>query len=87
MTEIFTTPALALEKGYSGLIYGSSKLFFANLFAIVFTLVFTVVMSFIIIKVIALFIPLRVTKREEAIGLYDSEHEETAYPTFLGLDA
>lgn len=87
MTGIFTTPALALEKGYSGLIYGSSKLFFANLFAIVFTLVFTVVMSFIIIKVIALFMPLRVSKREEAIGLDDSEHEETAYPTFLGLDA
>lgn len=87
MTGIFTTPAFALEKGYSGLIYGSGKLLLANVSAIVITIVFTSVVSFVIIKVIALFMPIRVTDREEAIGLDDSEHNETAYPTFLGLDA
>ena len=40
-----------------------------------------------IIKVIGLIMPIRVTDRAEAIGLDDSEHEETAYPTFLGLDS
>ncbi len=30
---------------------------------------------------------IRVSDREEAIGLDDSEHDETAYPTFMGLDS
>ncbi|MBK0083221.1 ammonium transporter [Lactococcus sp. S64] len=87
MTGIFATPALAPEKGYAGLIYGSGKLLLANVSAVVFTVVFTALVSWIIIKVIALFMPIRVSDRAEAIGLDDSEHEETAYPTFLGLDS
>ncbi|MFC4651580.1 ammonium transporter [Lactococcus nasutitermitis] len=87
MTGIFTTPALALQKGYSGLIYGSAKLLLANITAVLFTIVFSAVVSFVIIKAIAIFMPLRVSQREESIGLDDSEHEETAYPTFLGLDS
>ncbi len=31
--------------------------------------------------------PLRVSDREEAIGLDNTEHGETAYPTFMGLDS
>ncbi len=84
MTGIFATPALAPEKGYAGLIYGSGKLLLANVSAVVFTVIFTALVSWIIIKVIALFMPIRVSDRAEAIGLDDSEHEETAYPTFLG---
>ncbi|MFC4651581.1 ammonium transporter [Lactococcus nasutitermitis] len=87
MTGILTTPALALRKGYSGLIYGSGKLFIANIVAILFALVFSGGVSFIIIKVIGLFTEIRVTDHAEAVGLDDSEHEETAYPTFLGLDS
>ncbi|HCN74615.1 ammonium transporter [Pseudolactococcus plantarum] len=87
MTGIFTTPALALEKGYSGLIYGSAKLFVAQIGAIVFTVIFSAVMTFIIIKVISLFTAIRVSDRAEAVGLDDSEHDETAYPTFMGLDS
>ena len=87
MTGIFTTPALALEKGYSGLIYGSAKLFIAQIGAIVFTIIFSAVMTFIIIKVISLFTAIRVSDRAEAVGLDDSEHDETAYPTFMGLDS
>lgn len=87
MTGIFATPALAPEKGYAGLIYGSGKLLLANVSAVVFTVIFTALVSWVIIKVIALFMPIRVSDRAEAIGLDDSEHEETAYPTFLGLDS
>lgn len=87
MTGIFAKPALAPEKGYAGLIYGSGKLLLANVSAVVFTVIFTALVSWIIIKVIALFMPIRVSDRAEAIGLDDSEHEETAYPTFLGLDS
>ena len=84
---LIATPALAPEKGYVGLVYGSGKLLLANLTAVVFTVIFTALVSWIIIKVIGLIMPIRVTDRAEAIGLDDSEHEETAYPTFLGLDS
>lgn len=87
MTGIFATPALAPQKNYVGLIYGSSNLLIANLSAVIFTIIFSALVSFIIIKAIALFMPIRVSDRAEAIGLDDSEHEETAYPTFLGLDS
>mgnify|MGYP007041486225 FL=1 len=33
------------------------------------------------------YIPLRVSDRDEAIGLDDCEHKETAYPTFMGMDS
>ncbi|GFH40684.1 ammonium transporter [Lactococcus insecticola] len=87
MTGLFTTPALALEKGYSGLVYGSGKLFLAQIEAILFTIVFSAVVTFVIIKIISLFTEIRVSDRAEAVGLDDSEHDETAYPTFMGLDS
>lgn len=87
MTGLFTMPALALEKGYSGAVYGSVKLLIAQIEAIVFTIIFSAVVTFIIIKVIALFTEIRVSDRAEAVGLDDSEHDETAYPTFMGLDS
>ncbi|MGO2742383.1 MAG: ammonium transporter [Pseudolactococcus laudensis] len=87
VTGIFTVPSLALEKGYAGLVYGSGKLLLAQLEAILFTIVFSAIATFIIIKAISLFMAIRVSDREEAIGLNDSEHDETAYPTFMGLDS
>jgi Amt family ammonium transporter len=67
--------------------YGHTKLFVAQLIAIAITLVYAGLASFVIIKVIGLFLPVRATDREEAIGMDDSEHDETAYPTFMGLDS
>jgi Amt family ammonium transporter len=87
MTGVFATPALALEKGYAGVIYGSAKLLLAQIEAILFTIVFSAVITFVIIKLISLFMAIRVSDREEAVGLDDSEHDETAYPTFMGLDS
>lgn len=86
MTGIFTTPKLALESG-AGLFYGETKLFFAQLLSIVFTLIYAAVISFLIIKVISLFMSIRVSEHEEAVGMDDTEHDETAYPTFMGLDS
>lgn len=87
VTGIFTTPDLALDKGNIGLIYGNPRLFLVTLGAIVFTIVWSAGMTFIIIKVVGLFTRLRVSDKEEAIGLDDTEHGETAYPTFMGLDS
>lgn len=86
-TAIFTTPDLALDKANIGLIYGNGHLMLVTVLAIIVTILWSGIMSYVIIKVIGKFMPLRVDKRSEAIGLDDSEHEETAYPTFMGLDS
>lgn len=87
VTGIFTTPELALDPENIGLIYGNPRLFLVTLAAIVFTIAWSAGMSFVLIKGIAYFMPLRVSDKEEAIGLDDTEHGETAYPTFMGLDS
>lgn len=87
VTGIFTTPELALDPENIGLIYGNPRLFLVTLAAIVFTIAWSAGMSFVLIKGIAYFMSLRVSDKEEAIGLDDTEHGETAYPTFMGLDS
>ena len=86
-TAIFTTPDLALDKANIGLIYGKAHLFIVTILAIIFTAIWSALVTYGIIKVIAHYMPLRVSDRDEAIGLDDSEHKETAYPTFMGLDS
>ena len=87
MTAIFTMPALTPEEGNFGLLYGGIHLFSATIIAIIFTIIWAGVATFVIIKVIGLFMELRISDREEALGMDDSEHSETAYPTFMGLDS
>lgn len=87
VTGLFTTPELALDPDNIGLIYGNPRLFLVTIAAIVFTIVWSAGMTFVLIKGISFFMPLRVSDREEAIGLDNTEHGETAYPTFMGLDS
>ncbi|BCP64487.1 ammonium transporter [Streptococcus parasuis] len=87
VTGLFTTPELALDPENIGLIYGNPRLFLVTIAAIVFTIIWSAGMTFVLIKGISFFMPLRVSDREEAIGLDNTEHGETAYPTFMGLDS
>lgn len=84
MTGIFADPAVG---GKAGLFYGNVQLFLVQLESIVFTIVFAGLLSFVIISVIKFFMPIRVTDSEEALGMDRIEHDETAYPTFMGLDS
>ena len=84
LTGIFADPSV---NGRVGLIYGGTDLFVAQVLSIIFTIVFSGIASFIIIYLIRLFMPIRVTEKEEAFGMDKVEHDETAYPTFLGLDS
>ncbi|OFI48153.1 ammonia permease [Floricoccus tropicus] len=86
-TGLFTSKTLAPDKDYIGLVFGDPKLLIAQVEAIVFTIIFSAVVTFAIAKVISLFTKLRVEDKAEAIGLDDSELDETAYPTFMGLDS
>jgi Amt family ammonium transporter len=84
LTGIFADPKVG---GETGLIFGGGKLFLAQIEAIAFTVVFAGVATYLIIRIIKLFIPIRVTTAEEAAGLDLTQHDETAYPTFMGLDS
>lgn len=84
MTGIFADPSV---NGKAGLLYGGLNLFLAQAASIIFTILFAGIASFIIIRIIKLFMPIRVTPREEALGLDQIEHDEMAYPTFTGLDS
>lgn len=54
--------------------------------SIIITATFAGVMTFLIIKVIGLFMDIRVEASEQANGLDIVEHGESAYPAFTGLD-
>ncbi|NQE02117.1 ammonium transporter [Enterococcus gallinarum] len=84
MTGIFADPAVNHQ---TGLLYGGTELFIAQIISIVFTILFAGGISFLLIHVIKRVLPIRVTEQEEAIGMDRSEHDETAYPTFMGLDS
>ena len=43
--------------------------------------------TFICLGIVKIFTPLRVSDKEEKAGLDISEHGESAYPTFNGLDS
>lgn len=87
LTGVFTMPQLALEDGMYGLIYGSGQLFVAQLEGIVITIALVVVATLVIVAVMKLVGgDLRVSQAEEANGLDLGEHNESAYPAFLGLD-
>ncbi|MGM0142298.1 ammonium transporter [Enterococcus sp. AZ160] len=84
MTGIFADPAV---DGHSGLLYGGVDLFIAQAESIVFTILFAGILSFVIITLIKWVMPIRVSQQEEAVGMDRIEHDETAYPTFMGLDS
>ncbi|MDR2353475.1 MAG: ammonium transporter [Deltaproteobacteria bacterium] len=85
MTGIFATPAIN-EVCTDGLIYGSFRQFGAQLAAIIITIALAAIGTLICVGIVKIFTPLRVSKRDELIGLDVSQHQENAYPSFNGLD-
>ncbi len=86
VTGIFAQTSINDIAQWDGLLFGDYRLFLAQAIAIVITVVFAVVGTYICAKLVGLFTPLRVDVRDEKIGLDKSEHNETAYPSFNGLD-
>lgn len=85
-TGLFTQTSINGDARWNGLIFGDFKLLGAQLLSIVITAAFAGIMTFLIIKVIGLFMEIRVEASEEADGLDIAEHGESAYPAFTGLD-
>ena len=71
----------------NGLFFGDTKLFLMQLASIGITIVVSVAGTLICYGVTRLLTgKIRVTEREERIGLDRSQHGENAYPSFNGLD-
>jgi len=85
-TGLFGQTAINSVAQWNGLFFGDVNLLIAQIEAIAITIVFAGGMTFIILKVMKLFMDIRVDKAEETDGLDVAEHGETAYPAFNGLD-
>ncbi len=72
---------------WDGLIYGDYHLFVAQIIGIVVTLAVAIAGTLICLGVVRLFTELRVDEKAEKVGLDLSQHGESAYPTFNGLDS
>lgn len=85
-TGIFADRSVNSAARWNGLLSGDYHLFVAQLIGILVTIAVAVAGTLICAAVVRIFIPLRVNEREERIGLDISQHGESAYPSFNGLD-
>ena len=84
LTGVFVNPTI--NGGQPGLIYGKCSQFFAQIEGIFITFIMVTVGTLLCAGIVSIFTPLRVDRREELVGLDISEHGESAYPSFTGLD-
>ncbi|MDR0843161.1 MAG: ammonium transporter [Acidobacteriota bacterium] len=78
--------AQAVVGGTDGLFYGNAALVGKQAVAILVSIAVAAIGTFICASIVKLFTPLRVTKKNELMGLDVSEHGENAYPSYMGLD-
>jgi Amt family ammonium transporter len=77
-TGLFAT-TLINANAANGLFYGNPKQLLVQAIAVAASWLYSALMTFIILKVVTLFVSLRVTEKEEAMGLDLSQHSEVAY--------
>lgn len=85
-TGIFAQKSINGVVRWDGLIFGDYRLFLAQIISIVATIAVAIVGTLICASVVKLFTPLRVSEHDERVGLDESQHGESAYPSFNGLD-
>lgn len=85
-TGIFAQKSINSVAQWDGLIFGNYHLFVAQIIGIVITIVVAVVGTIICAAIVRVVTPLRVTEKEEQLGLDITQHGESAYPSFNGLD-
>ncbi len=85
-TGLFAKTSINSVAKWDGLVFGNVHLFVAQLISIVVTIAVAVIGTLLCAGIVRLFTKLRVTDREELVGLDISEHKESAYTSFNGLD-
>lgn len=79
LTGILATPAI---QAYSGAAYGNFHQLVVQLIAISATLIFSGIGTAILFKIVEKTIGIRASDKDEAIGLDETQHGETAYTSF-----
>ncbi len=86
-TGLFAQTSINPQAAWNGLVFGDTHLFFAQLEAISITVVLAVVGTLAAAGIASLVTRgIGVSVKNQAIGLDASEHGETAYPAFNGMD-
>ena len=85
-TGIFAKSSINSVAKWDGLVFGDFRLFRAQIIGILITIVIAVLGTLICAAIVKIFTPLRVSEKEEKVGLDISQHGENAYPSFNGLD-
>ena len=85
-TGLFAKTSINPVARWDGLIFGDTQLFVAQIVSIIITIAIAVVGTYICATLVKLFTPLRVSDYDERVGLDISQHGESAYPSFNGLD-
>jgi len=74
-TGLFATVAVNAAAA-NGLVYGNPRLMVIQAIAVAATCLYCAMMTFVVLKVTNLFVPLRVSEQEEALGLDATQHRE-----------
>ncbi|MFH1127897.1 MAG: ammonium transporter [Candidatus Omnitrophota bacterium] len=77
-TGLFASKAVN-PAGADGLFFGNPKQFLIQLVAVLVTIGYTFIVTFVIYKLVDLFIGVRVSEKEELMGLDLTQHRERAY--------
>lgn len=85
-TGLFGQSSINSVARWDGLVFGETRLFAAQVTSILVTIAVAVVGTLICIGIVRIFTKLRVEPKEELIGLDITQHGESAYPSFNGLD-
>lgn len=80
LTGIFASPFV--QPAYSGAFYGNSHQLWVQLIAIFTTMLYSGIGTFVIFKVVEKLVGIRATDKQEAVGLDETLHGETAYTNF-----
>lgn len=85
-TGIFASKDINPSIAWGGLVYGETGLFVAQVVSIVVTIALAILGTLVCAWVVSKVCGLRVSEREERMGLDLALHGERAYPSFNGLD-
>lgn len=85
-TGLFALSSINSTAQWDGLFFGDTRLFLAQLVSILITIAVAVVGTLICVGITRIFTPLRVSHRDELVGLDQTQHSESAYPAFNGFD-
>ena len=85
-TGLFGQSSINSVARWDGLVFGETRLFTAQVISILVTIAVAVAGTLICIGIVRIFTKLRVEPKEELIGLDITQHGESAYPSFNGLD-